>query len=164
MIKHIKDKKGFVSIEAVVVMSGVLMLMLFLISLFTYNYPRIMLEKDVQTLSQKAKIQGGLTDSVSEPNHSDVETFKNELGKLGFDKNKIVITAKTINGNRNAIGVTPINAKGNNYISRDSKDLIEINVKIPVKDNLVNTPLKFFGGDNKERFYNLREVVGSERW
>ena len=84
---------------------------------------------------------------------------------MGYDESDISVSAKTITGNQNAIGVTPINKNGDNYIKRDSKDLIEIIVTIKAKKNLFTAPLNFFGLSNSiSGQYTIREVVGSERW
>lgn len=164
-LKVIKKSKGFVAIETVIILSGVMFFILLFVSILTYNYPRIMLEKEVQILAQTAKIQGGLTDSKSQPVHSDIELFKDRLEKMGYERDEIEITAKTIPGNQNAIGVTPMNVEGSNYIRRDSKELIEITVIAPSNSNVFTSPLKYFG--LKKAFsgkYVIREVVGSERW
>lgn len=161
----IKNSKGFVAIESIIAMSGVLFIILLFVSILCYNYPRIMLEKEIQPLAQTAKIQGGLTDETSQPANSDIDMFKDRLSKMGYDKSKIVVTAKTIPGNQNAIGVTPINSNGNNYIKRDSKQLIEVVVSVPADKGIFTAPLTFFGVKNtlNDR-YVVREVVGSERW
>lgn len=152
---NIKLKKGFISIETIVALSVVLIFMLLFIAILTYHYPRIMLEKEVQTLAQIAKIQGGLTDSSSAI-ESDVDVFKDRLEKIGYNRDKIEITAQTIPGRFNAIGVTPLNGTGNNYIKRNTKELIEIVVKVPASKYII-----FFKMKNT---YVIREIVGSERW
>lgn len=165
ILKKIKGKSGFVSIETIIALSWVVFFFLLFVSIYAYNMPRIMLEKEVQHLAQTAKIQGGLTDSTSEPVNSDITRFTENLIAMGYDEDDISISAKTITGNQNAIGVTPINQSGSNYIKRDSKDLIEIIVVIKAKKNLFTAPLNFFGLSNKiSGQYTIREVVGSERW
>lgn len=165
MIKKIRDKKGFVSVETVIAMSFVLFFFILFVSIFAYTVPRISLEKEVQHLAQTAKIQGGLTDETSEPNNSDIKRFTDTLVSMGYEADGITVTAKTINGNKNAIGVTPLKSNGDNYIKRDSKDLIEIVVKVKADKNLFTAPLKFFGLNNSiSGEYVIREVVGSERW
>lgn len=166
VLKSIKNKKGFVAIEAVIILSGVMFFILLFISILTYNYPRIMLEKEVQILAQTAKIQGGLTDITSQNVNSDIEVFKDRMEQMGYNRDEVVIAAKTIQGNLNAIGVTPINdSTGDNYIKRDSKEFIEITVTIPSSENVLKSPLKYFGMKNAlSGKYVIREVVGSERW
>lgn len=165
ILMSIKNTKGFVAVETIIVMSGVLFFFLLFISIVTYHVPRIMLEKEVQWLAQTAKIQGGLTDKTSQPTNSDVELFKDRLEEMGYDRDSITITAKTIPSGINAIGVTPINQTGSNYIKRDSKEYIEITVVIPSDMNLFSSPLHFFGLKTEEKnYYVIKEVVGSERW
>lgn len=161
----LKNTKGFVAVETIIVMSGVLFFFILFISVVSYNIPRIMLEKEVQFLAQTAKIQGGLTDKVSQPTNSDIELFKDRLQRMGYDRNSITITAKTIPSNMSAIGVTPLNQNGSNYIKRDSKEHIEITVVIPSDRSLFSSPLNFFGLKQRaQNYYVIREVVGSERW
>ena len=161
----IKNTKGFVAVETIIVMSGVIFFFLLFISIVSYNFPRMMLEKEVQILAQTAKIQGGLTDKNSQPVNSDIELFKDRISSMGYDRDAITITAKTIPSGMSAIGVTPINEAGSNYIKRDSKELIEITVTIPSDKNLFNSPLKYFGlKRNGESYYVITEIVGSERW
>lgn len=164
-LRKISEKKGFVSIETIIALSWVIFFFLLFVSIYAYNAPRIMLEKEVQNLAQIAKIQGGLTDPTSEPVNSDITKFKKNLKVMGYEEEDITISAKTITGNQNAIGVTPINQTGTNYIKRDSKDLIEIVVIIKANNNLFTAPMNFFGLSNKiSGQYTIREVVGSERW
>ena len=165
MINKLKNRKGFVAIEAVIVMSGVLFLLILFISFLSYTLPKVMLEKEVQALAQTAKIQGGLTNNTSQPVNPDIELFKDNLAKHGYNRDEIVIEAKTIPSGMNAIGVTPLNESGTNYIRRDSKELIEITISIPADKSLFNEPLKFFGVKNTlSGVYTFKEVVGSERW
>lgn len=165
MLNKIKDTKGFIAVEAVIVMAGLMFFILLFISFLSYTLPRVMLEKEVQSLAQIAKIQGGLTDIHSQPLNSDIELFKDNLEKIGYDRSKIIVQAKTIQSDMNAIGVTPLNEKGNNYIKRDSKELIEIIVSIPADKTHFDAPLRFFGVKNTlSGVYTFREVIGSERW
>lgn len=165
LFSKIKNSKGFVAIESIIAMSGLIFFLLLFVSFLCYTLPKITLEKEVQTLAQIAKIQGGLTDKVSQPVNSDIELFKANLDKMGFDISQVVIQAKTIPSGYNAIGVTPINSKGSNYIKRDSKELIEILIRVPADKSLFDSPLKFFGIKNTlSGVYTFREIVGSERW
>lgn len=161
----IKNNKGFVAIETIIVLAGVMFFLLLFISILCYNYPRIMLEKEVQILAQTAKIQGGLTDDTSQPKDSDISLFKDRMEKMGYNRDEVEITALTIPGKINAIGVTPMNLEGNKYIKRDSKELIEITVIAPANNNVFKAPLKYFGIDRATMSnYVIREIVGSERW
>lgn len=160
-----KNKKGFVSIEAIIATSTALMVILMAIGFFTLIYPRVMLQTEVHNLSQKAKIQGGLTNEISQPLDSDIEQFKERLVDLGYDKDSIEVTATTKPGNLNAIGVTPLHEGGSNYVKRDSKEMIQITVRVPANTS-IKAPLSFFGddGSNVSDKYTLVETVMSERW
>ena len=78
-LRKISEKKGFVSIETIIALSWVIFFFLLFVSIYAYNAPRIMLEKEVQNLAQIAKIQGGLTDPTSETVNSDITKFKKNL-------------------------------------------------------------------------------------
>lgn len=166
MRKKYLNKKGFISIEALISMVAVMFVVLLSIGFYGYMHPKIMLEKEVQVLAQKAKVQGGLTNEVSQPGgNSDIEIFKNSLKDKGFDINKIEITAKTNPGNYSVIGVSPINSTGTNYLKRDSKELMVISVKVPANRDGIIAPLNYFnisGGPNE--YYYITETVMSERW
>lgn len=158
------NRKGFVSIETI--FASVLMFMIIFLAIGFFNlfYPKLIIAKEVHALVQKAKIQGGLTDSSSQAVNSDIELFKKALQNAGFDPSKIEITAKTEPGNINAIGVTPYGEEGDNYIKRDSKELIVITVKVPA-DQFIRGPLAFFRADSSKLQYHIfQETVMSERW
>lgn len=163
--ERFQNKKGFVSIETILSMTAIIVSVLIAIGFFTWIYPRVMLQIETHTLAQKAKIQGGLTNSISQPVNSDIELFKDRLVELGYDRESIEVTATTIPGNHNAIGVTPLHESGNNYIKRDSKETIEIVVKVPANRSIL-APLSFFGHDEDEisEKYTIVESVMSERW
>lgn len=160
-----KNRKGFVSIEAIIATSTALMVVLIAIGFFTMIYPRVMLQMETHNLAQKAKIQGGLTNEISQPVDSDIELFKNRLVQLGYDKDKIEITATTKPGNINAIGVTPLKDSGSNYVKRESKELIHIVIRVPANTS-IKAPLSFFGnnGSSVTEKYTIVETVMSERW
>jgi hypothetical protein len=160
-----KNKKAFVSIEAIIATSTALMVVLVAIGFFTLIYPRVMLQMETHNLAQKAKIQGGLTNEISQPVDSDIALFKKRLVELGYDESQIEITATTKPGNINAIGVTPLKDGGSNYIKRDSKELIHIVIRVPANTS-IKAPLGFFGNDgsNINEKYTIVETVMSERW
>lgn len=172
-IKEIKNKlinsnkKGFISIEAIISSVAILMCIYLAIGFFIMIYPRLALEKEVHALAQKAKIQGGLTDETSQPLNSDIEEFKNSLVKLGYKKDSIEIEAKTELGGNSIIGVTPINEPGDNYLKRDSKDKMRIAIRVP-SEQFIQGPLKFFRipsiSTNKLKYNVITETVMSERW
>jgi hypothetical protein len=162
--KLCKNQKGFVSIETIIATTTALMIVLVSIGFFTLIYPRVMLQIETHNLAQKAKVQGGLTDIHSQPVNSDIEQFKDRLEKLGYDRDKIEVTAVTKPGNINAIGVTPLYESGNNYIKRDSKEMIQITVRVPANTS-IKAPLSFFRNTTPvPEYYTIVETVMSERW
>ena len=163
--KLLKEKKGFVAIEAVISMSMVLGMILLVIGFFTLLYPRIMLSIDIHELASTAKIQGGLTDQTSQPVNSDVAVFKQQLAQAGYDPSTISVAVTTIPSGLNALGVTPLNQPGSNYIHRDSKELIKVTVSVPA-NTYIDGPLKLIGvnGGSGISQYTVSETVMSERW
>lgn len=161
---NIKYKKGFVSIEAILSTSVMIVVILVLIGFFTTLFPRIMLQIESRNLAQKAKIQGGLTDMTSMPIGSDIERFKDRLVQIGYDRDSIEIQGYTSPGNLDVIGVTPLDEDGDNYIKRGSNEIINIIVIVPANKS-ISAPLSFFGiSDSTPKEYILFETVMSERW
>jgi hypothetical protein len=164
--KRYLNKKGFVSIEAIIAMVAVMFVMLLAIGFYGYLHPKIILEKEVQSLAQKAKQQGGLTNSASQPTNSDVSIFMADLKGMGYDTTKVTLTAVTNPGNVNCVGVTPLGSTGSNYLSRNSKQMIVITAKIPtMTKGGITAPLAYFGiSSGVDDYYYIRETVMSERW
>lgn len=165
MNKYMKSEKGFVSIDAIISMTAILFTILVGIGIYGYLHPKIMLEKEVQTLAQKAKIQGGLTDKNSQPINSDIEVFKKRLSEKGYDISGISVEVVTDQTKRNCVGVTPIGETGNTYLRRDSKEMMIITAIIPAHTQGLMSPLRYFGinGGVSSNYY-IRETVMSERW
>ncbi len=157
------SKKGFISIEAILSMTIVLMIFLIIIGFFVSVIPRISLQSEVHALTQKAKLQGGLTDATSEAIHSDVENFKDALVAKGYNRDTIEVHAFTKPSGLGAMGVTPLDAEGSNYIKRDSDELMYIVVNVPDK-SFINAPLQFFGIRRETPTISFVETVMSERW
>jgi hypothetical protein len=162
--KLMKNKKGFVSIEAILATSTALMVVLVAIGFFTLIYPRVMLQMETHNLAQKAKIQGGLTTAITQPVDSDIEQFMKRMMELGYERDDVEITATTKPGNYNAIGVTPLQVAGSNYVKRDSKEMIHIVIRVPANTS-IKAPLGFFRNDTPvNEKYTIVETVMSERW
>ena len=163
-LKGFLNKKGFVSIEAIIATTTALMVVLVAIGFFTLIYPRVMLQIETHNLAQKAKIQGGLTTVISQPVDSDVELFLKRMEDIGYEREDVKITATTKPGNYNALGVTPLYEGGSNYVKRDSKEMIHIVIEVPANTS-INAPLGFFNSDSKaNEKYRVVETVMSERW
>ncbi|WP_242249215.1 hypothetical protein [Bacillus cereus group sp. BfR-BA-01328] len=165
MMNILRRIRGFVSIEAVVSMSAILIVVFLGIGFISYMYPKLTLEKEVHLLAQKAKVQGGLTNQQSEPINSDLEIFYKKMQEKGYKREDVKVVAKTYTGGLNCIGVTPINGEGLNYIKKDSKDPIEITVTLPAnKQGLLGAFAFFNYKDKTSNVYIFKETVMSERW
>jgi hypothetical protein len=78
MIKNkLANKKGFMSVEAIMSMAVVLMVVVLGIGFFTYMIPRQAIEEEVHLLGRIAKMEGRLTSD-------DVEHFRNNMIKRGL--------------------------------------------------------------------------------
>ncbi|MFJ8528560.1 hypothetical protein [Bacillus sp. NPDC094106] len=165
MNRLLRRKSGFVSIEAVVSMSAILAVVFLGIGFISYMYPKLMIEKEVHILAQKAKVQGGLTNEQSEPINSDLEVFYKKMEERGYKRENIQVTAKTVTYGINCIGVTPVNGEGTSYMKRDSKDPIEVTVSLPANKSGLLGPFAFFSYKDKTgNQYIFKETVLSERW
>lgn len=170
-----ENQKGSFSIEAIIAMTGVLMVTFLGIAYFTYLVPRQMLTQEVHLLAQTAKIQGGLTDENSEPGSSDVERFLESMEAKGFDPSKVVIIATATakdKTQRSVLGVEPLETgyvndknKPNHYSHRNSKEVIKIDVYIPAKMEFINAMSQYFADkDSGLHGYHFTETIMSERW
>lgn len=160
-----QNKKGFVSIEAIISMATFLIMFVMCIGFYVYTMPKLTLEKEVHLLAQKAKIQGGLT-------YEDVDIFKENLKLKGYNPDEITVNAVTVKGSggavggASAIGVDGINVdNATNYIKRSEVTPIEISVSVPANTKLLKGPLSHMLSTKalNDKYY-FRETVLSERW
>ena len=157
-----KNKKGYISIEAIFGIIAFLMVTLLIVGLFTYMYPRQTLEKQVHLLAQEAKVTGGLT-------AEQISDFQSTLSDMGYTA-KISAYTKVAGSERNVLGVAPKGTSQDtctsiytSFVRRDSGQKIIISVSIQSKDGLANGVLKFFGGSLLPNDYEFTETVMSER-
>lgn len=146
----LKNKKGFISIEAIMVGTVILLTIYALIGVFIYVYPTFELQREVHLLGKVAQINGGIPDK-------ELNEFKNKINKISFVKKSgkaVIIEAKTTQGNDNAIGVT--NSK---YISKSSGNVINVVVKIPSNNSII----KSFTSKNTD-YYTFKTSVMSEKY
>lgn len=177
LIKRVKEKKGSTSIEALIAMFALLMVTFLGIAYFIYLVPRQTLTQEVHVLAQTAKIQGGLTNAMSEPGNSDVERFKKTIEDMGFDSSKVEVNATASytdsNGKtyeRSVVGIEPLSQgylpeDSSYYSHRNSKETITIEVTIPPKRAFIDTMTSFWTGSKSSLgSYHFKETVMSERW
>lgn len=153
--KLIKNNKGFISIESIIPLTIIVFIFVIIIELFNFLYPTITLQIETHTLTQKAKIQGGLTPT-------DINNMKLTLQKKGFDISKVQIVAKT--NSRDVSNVTPLNQTGTNYIKRNSGDEITIKIIVPADTNVNGWLLGFGSKSFSKNTHVIEERIHSERW
>lgn len=142
------NKKGFVTIEAIMVCSFAMILVFFFISIFTYIYPAISIQRDVYALGRLAQRNGGLT-------RRNVREFKDNIEKYNFvkkTKKPVIVKAYT------SSGYNALNIERHGYISRRSNEIINVIVKVPSNSFLSKTSEKNKG------YYVFKTSVLSERY
>lgn len=158
-----KNKKAYISIEATFAITALLIFFSLLIGLFGFIVPRMYLEKEVQTVAQMVKINGGLTTEQ-------YDEFVNILNQYGSGVEVLIYHPDT--PTEQLIGIAP---KGTSYenctdISQyvpfarrsDSKKII-IKVKINVTGHELLSVLNNAGITSFSTEYTVYEVVLSER-
>lgn len=174
LLAKLKNRKGFMSIEAILGMSAVLMVILLGIGFFSYMMPKQGIEQEVNLLGRLAKMNGGLTED-------DVKAFKEEMKirKYEEDEVKLDIQLKTSTGapvsvaeTRDKISPLAITGKANEagnqthkYIHRSEQLIIEIRAEMPSNKKGLLGALWFFNidGDSVSDTYVFKERVISER-
>lgn len=138
ILKILNNSKGFFSIEAIMSASMVLVILIFILGLSAYQIPKMQLQNNIQTLVQKAKVQGGLTNKNSGiGEHNDVDNFLNTLKSEGFNPDGVKMSLKTKKTHADAIGVSPVGSQNGFYISKDTLDLMILEVSVEPKINKI---------------------------
>lgn len=158
--RHIQNESGFVTVESVIAMSFFLIVFLLCLGFFTYVYPYTKLDREVHALATLAQRQGGLT-------LEDVQNFEAKIAEYAFvdvSKGDIEVTAHTIPGDMDAIGVDGLEEAGEYYVKRDSKEFIELIVTIPSHNEVLTPVANFFGVGGIAERYTFKETFMSERY
>lgn len=158
-----KNKKAYISIEATFAISALLIFFTLLIGLFGFVVPRMYLEKEVQSIAQMVKINGGITT----PQY---EELMGILGKYGTNIEVLIYTpaAPTVQ----LIGIAPRDTAfascmdTSQYVPfarrRDGNKII-VKVRMNVASQQLLTLLSGVGITPFTTNYSIYEVVLSER-
>lgn len=152
------NKKGYVSMEFVIGLFVLILVWLVFTGIFTYYYPRQKLEKEMVTLVQQAKVNGGLTDS-------NIRELEERVNAMGLE----VVSLEAFTKTQTALGVAERNSgyaecvASTPYIQRRSGDIIYIELVVSASDDLVKTPLQYFGSIGLPENYTLVDSTLSER-
>lgn len=167
--KKFENKKGFVAIETVIALCAALMIILLFLGFWLYLYPRIVLEKEIHTLAQQAKITGGLTSQQ-------VEDYSKRMTELGYTIQSLSVgtTSNPAPEVAKYNGLVNVYPKGGvhgtctspayqSYVRRTDSEKIIISVRVRA-NGFIKGPLAFFGTITQlDDSYNLTETVMSER-
>ncbi|TCJ98255.1 UNVERIFIED_ORG: hypothetical protein BDK47_11841 [Anoxybacillus amylolyticus] len=156
--KGLSKKDGYVSVETVFAISIFLVFFLLVLGFFTYIYPYTVLQRDVYVLGTIAARQGGLT-------QEDIDQFKERLTRYPFlvHTDQVQVSVYVDGSLQDAANVTPLGEEGGNYVTRESKDLISIKVRVPANGELLRAAAKFFGVGGISDEYVFWETVASYR-
>ena len=150
-MSDLKERDGFVALEVILFGSVLLLIFISIIGFFTYIYPTFYLQRDMDALVRIAQMNGGLT-------NSDVSEFVERIEKYKFvdtSGESISIEGTTNPSKYNIIGVNAYN-----YIQRGSGEIMELTVKIPHTNKMINV----FGGNKRLKdYYVLTASTLSEK-
>ncbi|AJD93440.1 hypothetical protein JMA_41230 (plasmid) [Jeotgalibacillus malaysiensis] len=181
VIERLKNKNGFMSVEALFGLTAILMVIILAIGFFTYMIPRQQLEQEVNILARTAKLNGGLTTQQ-------VEDFKQNLESYGYKKEEltdaVTIQLEDFSGaefsddrftemglNNLSVVAIPMkrsegdSADGARYVKRSEEVIMEVRVEVPAKKQGLMGAFWFFDveDDTVSDTYVLKERVVSER-
>ncbi|BBW98952.1 hypothetical protein GsuE55_37850 (plasmid) [Geobacillus subterraneus] len=144
--------------ETVFAISVFLVFFFLALGFFTYIYPYTVLQRDVHVLGTVAARQGGLT-------QEDIDQFQERLARYPFlGRSDQVQVSVYVNGSlQDPASVTPLGEEGGHYVTRESKDLMDIEVRVPASGTLLRAVAKFFGVEGVSDEYVFWETVVSYR-
>lgn len=160
------NQKGFMSIEAIMSMSVVLMVIIMGVSIFTYMIPRQAIEEDVHLLGRIAKMEGTLS-----------ETHRNEFKDQMVDRGladtrtdvKVELYKESTSGECTELLNSSLQVqRGEKYPSGsgcdDSYVVLKIVAEVPANKSAVTGALEFFGVNSSplSNDYVFEERVMSE--
>lgn len=165
MIKNkLTNKKGFMSIEAIMSMAVVLMVVVLSIGFFTYMIPRQAIEEEVHLLGRIAKMEGTLT-------VTDVGEFQKNMvdRNLAKDENEVTVEIFKENTSGTVSTLLPLGTK----VSRGDREsfnhvesyvVLKVVATVPAKKTGVVGALNFFNvnSDGLSDKYVFSERIMSE--
>lgn len=177
VIDKLKNRNGFMSVEALFGLTAILMVIILAIGFFTYMIPRQQLEQEVNILARTAKLNGGLTDTQ-------VNNFKKNLESYGYkeDELKDSVSIRLTDLSGETITSTVLNVEDPldishsrnepeteepRYIKRSEDIIMEVRVEVPAKKQGLMGVFGFFDiGEDEDPLsdnYVFKERVVSER-
>lgn len=164
-IKKKLNQKGFMSIEAIMSMSVVLMVIVLGVSIFSYMIPRQAIEEDVHLLGRVAKMEGTLSDVQK------IE-FQDKMVSRGLAKTRTDVTVELYKESTSGLCSSLLSPatkvqRGDKYTTAPcagSYSVLKVVAKVPAKKNAVSATLGFFGVDSSplSNDYVFEERVMSE--
>lgn len=150
-----KNKKGYISIEAIISYSLLLMFLLLIIAFFTYGFSGVTMADQSYQLRKVATEHGGLRTI-------DIETFISHVNNVGYMQDKSVpieIYLEDENGN------SYLNIDETSYLSSDEDKTLTLKINIPANNDFLDVVLLGFDvSDITGDYYSFSYLVQSERY
>ena len=155
-----KNKYGFISLEAVFALTFLFMVFFFILSIIAYIIPLVTMPTYLHILSNNIRVQGGMTSE-------NVEDFKDAIesnyGYISSNDLRDVIAVEAISIPSNIdVSNIDISTESTEYISRNDKEVILITANVP-SNRILPGILSYFNSSISE-YYSFTHVVSSERF
>lgn len=154
------NKDGYVAIETVVSVTVFLFIFMTILGLFLAIYPRVVILQESNSIAQLASVQGGLTDE-------DVKDFTARISSYGFVDNSDSVEINLITeAGVKADNIDPVEIDNGFYVKRADLDAMMLVVRVPLKLELLNTAMSFFGDSSGHSLglHQVEKLIYSERY
>lgn len=156
------NKDGFISLETVISLTALYMIFFLFLGMFVYITPIVTMPTYLYSLSNSARLQGGLTeDDIA----AFKETINNNYNYINSNnlKDAIAIEAKTIPSNDDVSNIE-LDNESLFYASRQHNEVIVVKASIPSNTFFFQGVFNYFNIFNINNNYAFRQVVASERF
>ena len=150
-----KNKKGYISIEAVIAYSVLLIFTLLIMSFFVYAYSSISVSDQTYSLRILATKHGGLTSD-------DIDLFVTQIENMGYMQNKTETIQITL---EDKYGNSYLNIDDTSYLSSSEDNHLILKVNVPANNEFLNSILIGFDINNLTGHnYSFSYLVVSEKY
>lgn len=152
MLSKLKRKDGYVSVEAIFVMTIMLLFSYLIVSFFLLLISYGQVGQDVRALSVLAERQGGLT-------ADDISSFQSDMTLYPF-----VGSGNEVNVSLQVSGYPDALISGDDYIPREHLEPMVLTVTTPSNDTMMGPIADVLGLKETVSSYEYRYVFYSERY